>query len=205
MLYNIFVLIGLISTAFASIGVDVVEKIPAASWQCMKADGYNFATVRIYYYDTNFIEPVAAVDSNGPFNVQGAWTAGIANVDAYIIPCYNCGNPAKQVKINSVLIYDPQIMRILQVDDSINYLLANGIPVAGVNSTTESTQKVNRIWIYITNVDYYTGSHTANTNFITDMAKQIIARGSTVGIYTSRANWLTVTGSTSTLSAYPLW
>jgi hypothetical protein len=43
-------------------------------------------------------------DSNGPANINDAWNGGMAHVDGYIFPCYSCGNPAGQVKLEYFFI-----------------------------------------------------------------------------------------------------
>ena len=79
-----------LATALATVGVDVSQRTPLSSWQCVKGYGYDFAIIRVYMSNGN-------CDSNGPANINDAWNAGMAHVDGYIFPCYSCGNAAGQV------------------------------------------------------------------------------------------------------------
>lgn len=83
-------LLSAISVAIATVGVDVSQRTPLSSWQCVKNYGYDFAIIRVFM-STGYC------DSNGPANINDAWNAGMAHVDGYIFPCYSCGNPAGQV------------------------------------------------------------------------------------------------------------
>ncbi len=129
MLYNLVVFLAAVSTAIATVGVDVSQRTPLSSWQCAKSNGYNFAVVRVYCSSGH-------TDSNGPANIQDAWNAGIAHVDGYIFPCFSCGNPAGQM------------------DATINYL-AQHVTIEGLdgaksdNSTLTTGVKVGMLWLDI--------------------------------------------------------
>jgi len=60
-------------------------------WTCLKNISYSFAVVRIF-------RKVGVIDSNAADTIRNARTAGISNVDGYIFPCFNCGNPRAQVQ-----------------------------------------------------------------------------------------------------------
>ncbi len=90
MLRNLIVFLAAVSTALATVGVDVSSRVSLSSWECAKKAGYNFGVVRVY-------QSGGHTDPNGPATIKDAWNAGIAHVDGYIFPCYSCGNPAKQV------------------------------------------------------------------------------------------------------------
>lgn len=87
-----------LSTALATVGVDVSQRTYLSNWQCVKNYGYDFAIIRVYQSN-------GACDPNGPANINDAWNAGMAHVDGYIFPCYSCGNPAGQVIKLFMFIY----------------------------------------------------------------------------------------------------
>ncbi len=98
----------IISTTWATLGVDVSDPISTDAFRCLKSmskfegsdtpclsffstdNGYDFAIVRVY-------REIGQVDANGAQTIKNAWNAGIAHVDGYIYPCLRCGNPAQQV------------------------------------------------------------------------------------------------------------
>lgn len=80
----------IVRSSFAATGIDFSQLTSLNSLQCVRDYGYDFAIVRVYKSN-------GAPDSNGPANINNAWTAGFSHVDGYIFPCYSCGNPAGQV------------------------------------------------------------------------------------------------------------
>jgi hypothetical protein len=94
------------SASASTVGVDLSQATSLSSLQCVHDYGYDFAIARVYCSTGN-------PDSNGPSNINNAWSAGMAHVDGYIFPCYSCGNPAKQI------------------DDTLDYLSSHAMYVAG--------------------------------------------------------------------------
>jgi hypothetical protein len=78
------------STAASTVGVDLSQLTSVSSLQCVHDYGYDFVIARVYCSSGH-------PDSNGPTNINNAWSAGMSHVDGYIFPCYSCGNPGKQV------------------------------------------------------------------------------------------------------------
>jgi len=183
MLANIVIFLSALAVAFATTGVDVSALTSASSWSCVKGYGYSFAIPRVY-------KSTGAVDSNGPTNINSAWSAGMAHVDGYIFPCYSCGNAAGQM------------------DATINYL-AQHVSVEGLdgfkssNATVGAT--VGMLWIDVEGTQYWSSSTTNNINFITAMAAQGKARGVSIGVYTSSSQWTPITGGSTAMKSYPLW
>lgn len=92
MMLSILLVTQLIVVAFAYHGVDVSQRFYSSSFSCLVKSGYSFTVVRVY-------KSSGQPDSNGPLTISDAWAGGMSHVDGYIFPCYSCGNPAKQVKL----------------------------------------------------------------------------------------------------------
>merc|ERR1711871_198318 len=75
----------------ATIGVDVSQLTSSSAFSCLKQQGFDFAVARGY-------QSVGRVDPNAAASIKNARAAGIQYVDAYIFPCFKCGNPAGQVR-----------------------------------------------------------------------------------------------------------
>ncbi|KJE96725.1 lysozyme [Capsaspora owczarzaki ATCC 30864] len=75
----------------ATYGVDVSDIVSEADWNCLSDNGYDFAIVRAG-------RSTGTVDLNAAQTIINARNAGIPYVDAYIFPCYSCGNPADQIR-----------------------------------------------------------------------------------------------------------
>lgn len=173
-------------SAYAVVGVDYSQYTSLSSLQCVKGYGYDFAIPRVYM-------STGKVDPNGPANINNAWSAGFSHVDGYIFPCYSCGNAAGQM------------------DDTINYLSANNLHVSGtleakaasVNGTLGAT--VGMLWVDVEGTQYWSSSTSNNVNFISEMINEGVARGVSIGIYTSSSQWTPITGGTTKFSSYPLW
>jgi hypothetical protein len=107
MLFYVVLFSMLISTTWATYGVDVSQSTSVAAFQCLKSTfafsksmtyicyfgigiSYEFAIVRVY-------QQIGQVDPNGAQTIKNARDAGIPYVDGYIFPCLRCGNPAQQV------------------------------------------------------------------------------------------------------------
>jgi len=79
-----------LSGTFATLGVDVSTSVLPADWSCLKSAGYTYGVVRCYQSN-------GVTDPNCPHTIYNAWAGGMSHVDAYIFPCYSCGNPSGQV------------------------------------------------------------------------------------------------------------
>jgi len=53
--------------------------------------GYKFAIVRAYRKN-------GVVDSNSAQTIKNARAGGLKYVDAYLLPCFSCGDAAQQVR-----------------------------------------------------------------------------------------------------------
>ena len=69
MIASYFALASLLSTAAATVGVDLSQATSLSSLQCVKNYGYDFVIARVYCSTGN-------PDSNGPSNINNAWNAG---------------------------------------------------------------------------------------------------------------------------------
>jgi len=178
----------LIAFAFGYHGVDVSQRFYSSSFSCLVKSGYTFTVVRVY-------KSSGQPDSNGPLTISDAWAGGMSHVDGYIFPCYSCGNPAKQV------------------DDTLNYLAShdikpmNGDLRASMNST--SSEKLGAtygmLWFDIEGTQYWSSSTSSNVNFLKSMVDEAVARGVSVGIYSSNSQWTPIMGGSTAFSKYPLW
>ncbi len=76
-------------------GVDVSEAISQSAWECLTSPGgqgpVQFAVVRAW-------RSTGSGDPNAAATIKAARAAGIKFVDAYIFPCYSCGDPAGQIR-----------------------------------------------------------------------------------------------------------
>ena len=95
------------------------------------------------------------------------------------------------------------------MDATINYLSANNVALQGLDGVKSDNStlgvKVGMLWLDIEGTQYWGSSTSANTDFIVAMANQGKARGVSLGVYTSKSQWTPITGSSTRLSAYPLW
>ena len=72
-------------------GVDFSTAFSTATLSCIKSKGYTYVIPRGY-------RSSGSVDPNISYNIKNSWAAGFKYVDAYIFPCYSCGNGAGQVQ-----------------------------------------------------------------------------------------------------------
>ncbi|XP_065831623.1 probable GH family 25 lysozyme 2 [Oscarella lobularis] len=72
------------------LGVDVSTSVSKSVFECLKSNGYSYAIVRAHYSG-------GGVDKNAAPTIANAWAGGMSHVDAYLFPCYRCGDPAGQV------------------------------------------------------------------------------------------------------------
>jgi hypothetical protein len=110
-----------LSTTWATFGVDVSQSISLAAFQCLKSKFFSIVIgnwcheqlrslkSRIYICSFLYIgngydfavarvyEEIGQLDPNGAQTIKNAWTGGKAHVDGYIYPCVRCGNTATQV------------------------------------------------------------------------------------------------------------
>ena len=98
MFFLAFLCAAFFGAVVANTGVDVSQRTYSSSFSCMKSYGYSFAIVRVYQSN-------GVCDPNGPATINDAWAGGMSYVDGYIFPCYSCGNPAKQVRLNLLIFY----------------------------------------------------------------------------------------------------
>lgn len=72
-------------------GLDFFAASSTATLTCFKNKGHTFLIPRGY-------RSIGALDPNVVSNIKNAWAVGFKYVDAYIFPCYKCGNGAGQVQ-----------------------------------------------------------------------------------------------------------
>lgn len=101
-------------------------------------------------------------------------------------------------------------MRILQMDDTINYLSSHNVRLlkkgelrGEYNSTTGVS--VGMLWLDIEGTDYWSSSTSNNVNFLKQMADEGDKRGVSLGIYSSASQWNPIMGGSTAFSKYPLW
>lgn len=108
MLSYIILVCAVISSASATLGVDVSQAVSEADFHCLKnrqyifhvnneknhlysGNGFSFVIARVF-------EEAGHVDPSDAQTIKNAYTAGIEYVDGHIFPCLRCGNPSTQVR-----------------------------------------------------------------------------------------------------------
>lgn len=121
----------------------------------------------------------------------------MSHVDGYIFPCYSCGDAAGQIDaVISSLSASNVNFKAHNASLSAEELSAD----AAKNGATYGM-----LWIDVEGSQYWSSSTTNNVNFIQEMAKEGVARGVSMGVYTSSSQWSAICGSSTALSSYPLW
>eukprot|EP01088_Endostelium_zonatum_P016248 TRINITY_DN430_c0_g1_i1.p1 TRINITY_DN430_c0_g1~~TRINITY_DN430_c0_g1_i1.p1 ORF type:complete len:214 (-),score=44.97 TRINITY_DN430_c0_g1_i1:55-696(-) len=96
-------------------------------------------------------------------------------VDVYIFPCQRCGNAAGQMTT------------------LVNYLHSHGV-------------RFGTIWLDIEGPGtYWSANHASNTEFIKELLDHGRSLGAHVGVYTSKSQWIPITGGATVASTAPLW
>ncbi|ULT95459.1 hypothetical protein L5515_011411 [Caenorhabditis briggsae] len=74
-------------------GIDFIQPVSVATFQCVKNAGYSFVIPRVF-------TSLGKVDSTGVNNVKNARAAGLTDVDGYVFPCLStsCPSAGNQVK-----------------------------------------------------------------------------------------------------------
>lgn len=94
------------------------------------------------------------------------------------------------------------------MDATIDSLNAANVRIAGLHNQTLKEgvgASVGMLWIDVEGTDYWSWDQGANTDFISRITNRGVARGVTMGIYTSNSQWSPITGGSSALSSFPLW
>eukprot|EP01087_Luapelamoeba_hula_P021983 TRINITY_DN7795_c0_g1_i1.p1 TRINITY_DN7795_c0_g1~~TRINITY_DN7795_c0_g1_i1.p1 ORF type:complete len:239 (+),score=13.46 TRINITY_DN7795_c0_g1_i1:92-808(+) len=157
-------------------GVDLVNKTPLATWPCLNKT-VQYAVVQIYDESGNFNPD--ALD-----NIKKGLEAGLKNLDALIMPCPTCSKTYLQ-----------------QAADIVNTL-----------TTNHTLDSILTFWVGVMDKNSWTGSLQANrvflTGLITSLQKSAITMRnstSTVGVFTTAADWSNIVGPMNTLNSNPLW
>ena len=101
----------------ATYGVDISQPCSSSGFSCLKANGNDFAIVRVFM-------STGKVDPNGASSISAAWAGGMAHVDGYIFPCFSCGNPAGQMDaaINGLTAAGlKQVRRLMGTNDTADF------------------------------------------------------------------------------------
>jgi hypothetical protein len=154
--------------AWATIGVDLSQECLPAGFQCLYNNGFRFAIIRAWM-STGQPDPV------GPHTIYNAWSGNMSHVDAYLFPCYSCGNPTGQVSA--------AVANLKSYNDNYGMLWFD---IEGPGT-------------------YWSGDQSANANFFQQMVNEAEALGVKLGIYTSASQWIPIMGGYTGGSAYPLW
>jgi hypothetical protein len=91
MISRVLIFLAQLAAFYAYSGVDVSQLTSVDSFACLVSSGYHFAIPRVYQSN-------GKCDPNGRQNVYNARNGGMSYVDGYIFPCFDCGNPAGQVR-----------------------------------------------------------------------------------------------------------
>ncbi|GAM21639.1 hypothetical protein SAMD00019534_048140 [Acytostelium subglobosum LB1] len=168
--YLLFTLcmVSMLQMTNAYYGVDISSLGSEGVFSCLKDNGYTFAVVRCW-------ESVGQPDSNCPHSLDNAWAAGLSHVDAYIFPCYSCGNPAGQV------------------ESMVKYIQSNGAKFGMIWFDIEGPGV------------YWSGNQADNRNFFSGMVEGAKAAGVNVGVYTSASQWEPIMGNWNGGASFPLW
>uniref|UniRef100_A0A914M535 Lysozyme n=1 Tax=Meloidogyne incognita TaxID=6306 RepID=A0A914M535_MELIC len=116
------------------------------------------------------------IDNNADINIIFARAAGFVDIDIYFYPCATCISPML---------------------DTLKYL-------------EDYYAKFNRVWLCIwgvtdaKNPEGWTSNKAENVNYIAKMVYTLKAENYNFGIYTSRDNWIAITGNTTEFSDAPL-
>ncbi|EFP04686.1 hypothetical protein CRE_09874, partial [Caenorhabditis remanei] len=91
LIVSLLVLAGFASSARN--GIDFIQPVTVATFQCIKNAGYSFVIPRVF-------TSLGKVDTTGVNNVKNARAAGLTDVDGYVFPCLStsCPSAANQVK-----------------------------------------------------------------------------------------------------------
>ena len=187
----LLVLVIVAYVARAEVGVDYSQLTSVSSLSCAHDYGYNFAIPRVYM-------STGQPDPNGPANINNAWSAGMTHVDGYIFPCFSCGNAAGQMDAT----IDYLASHSLYLTGSTE-AKAMGAGVNGTNSALKAT--IGMLWVDVEGTQYWSSNQQSNVNFIAEMINEGVARGVSIGIYTSSSQWSPITGGSTQFSSYPLW
>jgi len=101
----------------ATYGVDISQPCSSSGFSCLKANGNDFAIVRVFM-------STGKVDPNGASSISAAWAGGMAHVDGYLFPCFSCGNPAGQMDaaINGLTAAGlKQVRRLMGTNDTADF------------------------------------------------------------------------------------
>ncbi|KYQ91967.1 glycoside hydrolase family 25 protein [Tieghemostelium lacteum] len=152
----------------ATLGVDLSSLTSSSSFGCLKLNGFEFAIVRCY-------QSFGRVDPNCASSILNAWNAGMNRVDAYMFPCFSCGNPAGQA------------------NTLVSYLKTNNVNYGMIWIDIEGPGT------------YWGSSQSANAAFFTDLVSAFEKEGVSIGVYTSISQWQPIMGSYSGGSKFQLW
>ncbi|GAM21124.1 hypothetical protein SAMD00019534_042990, partial [Acytostelium subglobosum LB1] len=162
-------LIALCKVANAQVyGVDFSSGTDISAFSCLQSNGYSFAVVRCY-------ESIGQTDPNCPHSIYNAWDGGMQHVDAYIFPCFSCGDGAGQVvaMVNYINSYQAKFGMIW-------------FDIEGPGT-------------------YWSDDQGANQAFFNDMVSGAQQAGVNVGVYTSSSQWEPIMGDWSGGASFPLW
>ncbi|EGG24960.1 glycoside hydrolase family 25 protein [Cavenderia fasciculata] len=164
----VVVLCAIFGLSAATLGVDISSGSDISSFSCLKSNGYSFAIIRCW-------ESVGQPDSNCPHSMYNAWDGGMADVDAYMFPCFSCGNGAGQV------------------ESMVNYIKSYNAKYGMVWFDIEGPGV------------YWSDNQADNQAFFNSMVAGAHAVGAKVGIYTSASQWIPIMGNWAGGASFPLW
>ena len=91
LLVSVLLFVGVASAARN--GIDFIQPVSVATFECIHKAGYSFVIPRVF-------TSVGTLDHTGINNVKNARAAGLTDVDGYIFPCLasHCPSAASQVQ-----------------------------------------------------------------------------------------------------------
>jgi len=114
-------------------------------------------------------------DTNVVATASAARAAGMDPVDVYMFPCQSCGDAKGQA------------------ESLVNYLDSNGV-------------KYSTIWLDVEGPGtYWSSDQASNADFISDLIDGVKDKHKSVGVYTSKSQWIPIVGSWTGASHLDLW
>jgi hypothetical protein len=129
--------------------------------------------------------------------VANAWNAGMAHVDVYFFPCYFVSTNVRTHPLGSAEI---QLVKFKQQFPSCKATVLN-LECCG-NYNFQSIYDYCRF--DIEGSQYWSSSHSANSEFMGELISEARNHGLNIGIYTSASQWNPIMGSYTGASGWNL-
>ena len=186
----------------ALVGVDLSVNVAFNEWDAIEetlADTISSVTVHAVFYNSTLNPNTVPI-------LLSAYQRGITDLNLYVYPCIEDSSYSRTNSYVSCPSAEKQLETIVKhmknfnidvgaTDDAPSAAHPSGYTPISFNNTAPNNIFISKIFVNIEDRVpnyYFSTDHSKNINFLVEYVNAAVANGISIGIYTTKADWLSI-------------